>query len=118
MLDHSGLARCRALAFGHTHSLGTDTQFVAAAGRNADVHVDFRSVSELRQLGLVVARQFHLHKVHRRTADESGDETGGGIGVDLHRRPDLLDTTVVEHNDPVGQRMRQRRRAAPRSAEI
>ena len=44
--------------------------------------------------------------VHRRRADELGDEQVAGSLVELHRRADLLDVAVLEHDDAVGQRHR------------
>jgi zinc and cadmium transporter len=40
--------------------------------------------------------------VHRRRADEAGDEAVGRAVVELQRRADLLDAAVVHHDDAVG----------------
>ena len=43
-------------------------------------------------------------EVHRRAADEAGDEHGGGPLVDLARRSGLQDLALVHHRDHVGHR--------------
>ena len=45
-------------------------------------------------------------KIHRRRADEGGDELVVRPGVELQRRADLRDDAAVEHDDAVGQRHR------------
>ena len=45
-------------------------------------------------------------EVHRRRADEIGDEHGGGLVVDLLGRGELLDHAAVHHRDLVGHRHR------------
>ena len=47
-----------------------------------------------------------VQEVHRRRADEAGDEEVGRIVVDLARRVDLLDDALVHDRDAVGQRHR------------
>src|SRR5262249_12188476 len=48
------------------------------------------------EVGLAV-----LDEVHRRRADEGGDEGVGGIAINLLRRADLTDLAVVEDRDAV-----------------
>ena len=53
----------------------------------------------------VYTHQAQVHKikeVHRRRADEAGDEQVGRAVVELERRADLLDDAVVHDDDPVG----------------
>ena len=45
-------------------------------------------------------------EVHRRRADEAGDEQVGRIVVDLLRRADLADLAVLHHHDAIAQRHR------------
>jgi hypothetical protein len=45
-------------------------------------------------------------EIHRRRADEVGDEHGCRPVVDLSRRAELLDDAVVHHRDLVGHRHR------------
>ena len=45
-------------------------------------------------------------EVHRRRADEPGDEPRGRVLVDLHRRADLLGAPGVHHDHPVRERHR------------
>ena len=53
--------------------------------------------------GLVDRRR---QDVHGRRADELRDEQIAGMLVELHRRADLLDAAVLQHDDAVGQRHR------------
>src|SRR6202050_315433 len=52
----------------------------------------------------VAGRQagFEVKKIHRRRADEVGDEHRGRPVVDFLRRADLLDQAGVHHGDPIG----------------
>ena len=47
-----------------------------------------------------------LEEIHRRRADEAGDEQVGGAAIDLHRRADLLQLAAAHDRDPVGQHHR------------
>ena len=46
------------------------------------------------------------HQVHRRRADEGGDESRRRLLVDVERIADLLDLAAVHHHENVGQRHR------------
>ncbi len=46
--------------------------------------------------------QLAVHEVHRRVADEAGDEEGGGVVVDLSRRAALHHAAPLHHHDLVG----------------
>lgn len=60
-------------------------------------------------LGLeAVADEFTLGEVHRRRADEAGDETICRLVVTGQRRGDLLEFPLVQDGDPVGHRHRFR----------
>src|SRR5439155_13063447 len=64
----------------------------------------FRRQPEVDACGLhrqlaVYAFQFGLEKVHRRTADESGHEDVGGVGVDLGGCIQLLQDTIAQDGD-------------------
>ncbi len=57
----------------------------------------------------VVAPAFSIgrrHDVHRRRADELRHEQVARVVVELHRRADLLDAAVLQHDDAVGERHR------------
>ena len=45
-------------------------------------------------------------EIHRRRADEAGDESRRRLVIELVRRADLLDAAMVHHHDAVGQRHR------------
>ncbi len=45
-------------------------------------------------------------EIHRRRADEAGDELRRGVLVDLHRRADLLGAAGVHHEHPLRERHR------------
>ncbi len=47
-----------------------------------------------------------IQKIHRRRADEAGDETCRRVVVQLVRRANLLDHAVAHHDDAVGERHR------------
>ena len=42
-------------------------------------------------------------EIHRRRADEAGDEAAGRTGIDFLRRTDLFDDTGIEHHHAVSQ---------------
>ena len=44
------------------------------------------------------------HQVHRRRADETGDERAVRCVVNLLRRADLHDAAIVQHTDPIAHR--------------
>ena len=46
------------------------------------------------------------HQIHRRRADEGGDEGGRGLLVDVERVADLLDLAAVHHHQNIGERHR------------
>ena len=46
------------------------------------------------------------HQIHRRRADEGGDEGGRGLLVDVERIADLLDPAAIHHHQDVGERHR------------
>ena len=52
--------------------------------------------------GAAIDRDPALQEVHRRRADETGDEEVGWAVVEFQRCPDLLDLAVMKHDDPVG----------------
>ena len=54
-------------------------------------------------LSLVGAQR---HQIHRRRADEGGDEGGRGLLVDVERIADLLDLAAVHDHENIGQRHR------------
>ena len=56
--------------------------------------------------GAVVRQCLGRQQVHRRRADEAGDEHRRRRVVDLLRRADLLDAAVVQDHDAIGQRHR------------
>ena len=64
------------------------------------------AVREPRGEPVSVALEPDRDEVHRRRADESGDEAGRRRMIELVRRTDLLDPPMVHHHDPVGQRHR------------
>ena len=53
-----------------------------------------------------VAADRALQHVHRRGAEEARDEGVPRLGVELDRRPGLLDAALLQHHDPVGHRHR------------
>ena len=55
-----------------------------------------------RQLHLAAA-QFRRHEVHRRRADEAGDEEVDRLLVEFGRRADLLQGAGPHHRDPVAE---------------
>ena len=57
-------------------------------------------------LGAVDAGYGGRQEVHRRRADEGGDELVLRAVVEVERRADLRDAAAVEHDDAVGQRHR------------
>ena len=54
------------------------------------------------EIAAVPRGDFALEEVHLRRADEAGDERRRRVAVELHRRADLLDVTLVQHHDLVG----------------
>ena len=59
-----------------------------------------------RGLALAGLREVGGEEVHRRRAEEAGDEPVRRPLVDLDRRADLLDDAVLEHDDLIGERHR------------
>ena len=91
---------------GLDHVLGADAQiddhaFVAGAGRDSDIGGQAAVQRHLRHL----ARAGHAagQQVHRRAADELGDEFVDGPLVQFQRRADLRDAASGQNHDPVGQ---------------
>ena len=64
-------------------------------------HRPFHREAPTPQQQLRRAGDLHRQQVHRRAADELGDEQVGGPLVELHRRPQLLQPALVEHGDAV-----------------
>src|SRR5262245_38357027 len=58
-----------------------------------------------RQLRFYLVR-LRGHQIHRRRADEGGDEGGRGLLVDIERVADLLDHAAIHHDQNVGERHR------------
>ena len=52
---------------------------------------------------IALSRHAYLEEVHRRRADEAGDEARDRPGVDLPRRADLLHQAVAHDHHPVTQ---------------
>jgi hypothetical protein len=110
----------QALGAQHLDHLHAQRPAVAGAGRVADRRVfgpqaqDGRAVARrgggqrqrrpLDQEAAALGRA--AQQVHRRRADETGDEGAGRRRVDLFRRADLLDLAGVHHQHAFGQRHR------------
>ena len=75
--------------------LGPDSQNAGFAGSAA-------VAGELR-LDFVCPQR---HQIHRRRADEGGDEGGRGLLIDVERIADLLDPAAIHHHQNIGQRHR------------
>ena len=63
------------------------------------------AASRLRERRFAV-RDLGVHEVHRRRADEAGDEAGGRPSEHVARGAHLLDEPVVHDHDAVGERHR------------
>ena len=70
----------------------------------SEANVDARAERQSNP-GLVAVdgRNASLEEIHRRRADEAGDEPVGRILVELERRADLLDAAGIHDHDAVGQ---------------
>ena len=107
-LDQAHRQFGRALAVArHPDMLGPD-----AEGGGAGLHVA-QAVGQIdieagRMETSAAVRLPHLagHQVHRRRAEEVGDEIADRIGIDVHGRADLHHLALVHHDDAVGQRHR------------
>ena len=69
---------------------------VAAGERQPDAALEFDAEA------LLGADRGALEEVHRRGAEEAGDERVARAGVELDGRADLLDRALVQHDDAVG----------------
>ena len=75
---------------------------VETASDNGDAKAPERKVKR----AVLVRFEGAGKEVHRRRADEAGDELIGRVVVELERRADLRDQTVLHHDDAVGERHR------------
>ena len=84
-------------------ALGEDDEGLGALEGNHAEPVRYRLHAHLpavaRQHAIV---QTAVEKVHARRPDEPGDEQIGRVIVDILRRIDLLQDTLVQHGDSVG----------------
>ena len=106
----------RVAPLGHRQVLGTDTHhdLAALAGHEAGTtmsEVDGKGEplrAEREHESIRGPRDRALVQVHRRRADERGDEQVRGPLVKLLRRRQLLERAVAEEGDPVAHRHRLR----------
>ena len=84
----------------------TGSPLAGAHGSGAERHLEFfvRAVDFEGDRRAVGAAGPGPQKVHARRAEKSGDEPVGGPVVELERRADLVDSSLVHHHDPVGHR--------------
>ena len=90
---------------GRHHMLGTDAEdgVLVREPLAKARHRDLGAV-DADAVGTGGDRAAGSKKIHRRAADEAGDEHGGGSLVDLARRSCLQHLALVHHRDHVGHR--------------
>ena len=87
--------------------------FALFGGLRRNIDSDRAAILELQRGRLTGFGNGCRHDVHRRRADELGDEEVCRALVEFERRADLLDATGRQHDDPVGKRHRRSFGAPP-----
>src|ERR1051326_8770686 len=91
----------------HAHVLGPDTQRDPARWCISEqLRQGYRKMGRAELRCTAFPTELPRNQVHRRRTEEIGDEIGRRIGIDLHRRADLLDVAVAHYDDAVGKRHR------------